>query len=109
MYPRGGAGLTESIGQRAACGCRALAQTSDATSKRVTFYQPGSMTGSPHLVTASGNYLCSNPRMVKEADALSAAGFEVNESQKMYLDEQTSPQHGLDTTSSERFRAGGFH
>ncbi len=33
------------------------------------------MTG--RITIASGNHLCSNPRVVKEADALSAAGFEV--------------------------------
>jgi len=35
------------------------------------------MTRIPRVVIASGNHLCSNPRVVKEADALSAAGFEV--------------------------------
>jgi glycosyltransferase involved in cell wall biosynthesis len=30
------------------------------------------------VVIASGNHLCSNPRVVKEADALSAAGFDVH-------------------------------
>lgn len=35
-------------------------------------------TGERSIVIASGNHLCSNPRVVKEADALAAAGFDVH-------------------------------